>query len=206
MRGVVNRRDRLIDVIACIAHFAMDDFYNGDVNPPPPQFEDMVQAAYIVACFVAQNTPKGEEGVDTEYAMTRMQMTHRMPYEDRRELASRFIHEFWPKGEPQARRTSPTRDALMVKLEEAYQMAKALPLPEAAKPVSAEPTEERHRELAYAEWRKLIYEQHGSCIFAPQPLENGHTRHFAIQNKRVVGKYDTENRISTVLVYPKEKS
>lgn len=83
-------------------------------------------------------------------------------------------------------------------------MAKALPLEPAAKPVSTEPTEERHRDIPYQDWRRMIFDKHGGCIFAPQPLENGYTRYFAIQNKRVVGKFDTETKLCTVLTYPKE--
>ncbi len=215
MKLRVNKRERLIDIIACIADFALDDF----TESHEIQFEDVAQAAYILACFVAQNTPKGEEGVDTEYAMSRMEMRTRMSYDDRLGIARSFVNEFWPKGgpkgepkgepkgDPQTPRGEISCGELLVKLQEAYGLAKAINDKPAAKAVSSQPTVEQHRDMPYSAWRKLIHQRIGGpIIYAPQLLENGQTRHYAIQKNRVIGKYETETSLATLWLYPEEKT
>lgn len=78
--------DTLAEILAQIVHFARDDYQQG-VMPD----ESAWNAAYIAACFTAQHTLGGEEGVDTEHAYKALQVTEDVPYAARVGLAKAFI-------------------------------------------------------------------------------------------------------------------
>lgn len=82
----------LAAIIAQIVHFAHDDYTGNDSVVLPES--NAWSIAYVVACFVAQHTVNGDDGVDTEYPWKTMKITERMPYDDRLVLACEVIAAF----------------------------------------------------------------------------------------------------------------
>lgn len=54
----------------------------------------LYHAAYLIACFIANHTRKGEEGVDADYVESKLKLTKLMPDEDRLVLVGELIGEF----------------------------------------------------------------------------------------------------------------
>lgn len=84
----------LATIIAQIVHFSRDD-YTGSPTMPASISQDVLwNIAYVVACFLAQHTRKGDVGVDTETAYVGMEVTADMPYSARLALAERLVREW----------------------------------------------------------------------------------------------------------------
>ena len=81
--------DTLAEVIAQVVHFSMDDFSGSSDNEYPEQVAWNV--SYQVACFLAQHTLHGGNGVETDVAMDLLQVGKFMPYIERVELARKAI-------------------------------------------------------------------------------------------------------------------
>lgn len=79
----------LSDVIAQLVQFARDDYQMGIM----PQ-ECMWNIGYIVSCMLAQHTPEGDSGVDTEIGYMGMAVDKDMPYTERLALAKALVVEW----------------------------------------------------------------------------------------------------------------
>lgn len=74
-------------VIAQCVHFAWNDYANDGPLP-----EDVVwTVSYQVACYLAQHTPEGEHGVDTETGLRSLKVDEDMPYAERLALAEQVV-------------------------------------------------------------------------------------------------------------------
>lgn len=81
-------RATLAETVAQVVHFARDDYRPPDSTMP----DDVVwNVSYICACFLAQHTVEGGDGVETEYPWTLLQVTTDMEYEARLKLAESAI-------------------------------------------------------------------------------------------------------------------
>lgn len=83
----------LAEIIAQIITFAYSDYYQGDGASELPE-DIQWHISYIVACFLAQHTPKGDDGCCTETAMDVMQVCTYMTYNERLELAKVVVEKF----------------------------------------------------------------------------------------------------------------
>ena len=79
----------LAAIIAQIVHFAHDDYSGNDsvVLPEPNAWS----IAYVVACFVANHTVDGDQGVDTGEPWEVLKVAERMTYDERLVLACELI-------------------------------------------------------------------------------------------------------------------
>jgi len=82
-------RGALAIVIAQVVHFTLDDYAG---NPIPEAVE--WNAAYISACFIAQHTVDGHEGVETEGPWKALQTMKHIPFSERLALAERLVEEW----------------------------------------------------------------------------------------------------------------
>lgn len=84
--------DSLAEIIAQIVDFSWDDY-----NPIIPEnvYPDNVgwNIAYVCACFLAQHTVEGHNGVDTEYAYNGLSVDSFMSYKERLKLAKKIINQ-----------------------------------------------------------------------------------------------------------------
>lgn len=74
---------------AQLVEFVHDDYQSEPETPDPCVWS----AAYVVACFLAQHTPRGAAGVDTETALIGLQINRRMPFAARLALAEQLVRE-----------------------------------------------------------------------------------------------------------------
>lgn len=83
----------LAPLLAQIIHFSRDDYSFGEVDDDCP--EDVVRnASYICACFLAQHTRLGDEGVDTECPYVSLRAGISMPFDERLRLAEKLVKSF----------------------------------------------------------------------------------------------------------------
>lgn len=79
----------LAEVLAQIAQFSISDY-----DPIPVPDEVQRNCAYVCACFLAQHTKDGVEGVETDVAMDLLKIGQSMSYGNRVLHAKRAIEEF----------------------------------------------------------------------------------------------------------------
>lgn len=80
----------LAQILAQIVHFGQDDYQQKTAIPEDTAWN----LAYTCSCFLAQHTPRGQEGVDTEAAYVGLKATERMPYADRLALATALVAQW----------------------------------------------------------------------------------------------------------------
>lgn len=80
----------LADTLAQLVQFAWDDFGPDGVLPEGSQWT----VAYQVACFTAQHTAQGGDGVETETGLTGLRVDERMAYPARLALARAHVAAF----------------------------------------------------------------------------------------------------------------
>ena len=79
----------LAEILAQIAHFSTDDS-----EEDGPVSAIAYNTAMICACFLAQHTDDGIDGVEIETAFDLLRCNEAMPYEERLELAKKAVAEF----------------------------------------------------------------------------------------------------------------
>lgn len=84
-------KDSLAQIMAQVVEFGRED-YKGSTSVIPDNIEWNI--AYQAACFLAQYTVGGDDGVDTEVAYYGLEVNKDMPYEDRLKLAYKLIEEW----------------------------------------------------------------------------------------------------------------
>ena len=77
-------------VLANLVHFAWDDYR--PVGSPSEDVQRII--GYQCACFVAQYTVDGEDGVETDVGMDMMKVDTYMDKSSRVQLARRFVKAF----------------------------------------------------------------------------------------------------------------
>lgn len=100
---------KLAEVIAQIAHFAVDNERQQlpgttrvgliwmklkEPHRKNEAWKFLSSAAYIIACFIAQNTKRGHLGVDMGVPFERLEMWRLMPLRERFKLALTLIKNF----------------------------------------------------------------------------------------------------------------
>ena len=83
----------LATIIANIVEYSRNDYY--PIEPETVYPEDVVwNCAYICACFIAQNTVHGQDGVDREIPLNMLKIDQHMSMEERVKLALALVEEF----------------------------------------------------------------------------------------------------------------
>ena len=81
----------LAEILAQIVQFSRDNFTGVDsIYPEDVKYD----CGYICACFLAQHTPNGNQGVETEAAIKLLKIDDALSYSDRLKLARKAIKEF----------------------------------------------------------------------------------------------------------------
>lgn len=80
----------LAPVLAQIVQFAHDYFFSLEEDFPETE---IYTVAHICACFIAQHTPLGANGVDMEVPLAALRISERMPYSERLALAVVLVEE-----------------------------------------------------------------------------------------------------------------
>jgi len=80
----------LAPVLAQIVQFAHDDFSALEEDFPESAAYNV---AHICACFIAQHTPLGDNGVDMEVPLAALRISERMSYGERLTLAVALVEE-----------------------------------------------------------------------------------------------------------------
>lgn len=79
------------EIVAQIVHFAHDDYSGEDSVVLPKDIQ--WSTAYVVACFLAQHTVNGHNGVDTAWVHTSLYIDVRLSYPARVIHANKLITE-----------------------------------------------------------------------------------------------------------------
>lgn len=92
--------ETLAETLAQIVHFAHDDYSeeSGSVVLPEPA---RWTVAYIVACFTAQHTINGDNGVGTEEGLKGLCVDQRMTYAQRLEKAREHVATWGGPNNPE---------------------------------------------------------------------------------------------------------
>lgn len=85
--------DTLAGILAQIVHFARDD-YNSQQSETEIPHEVLWNVAYTCACFTAQHTEQGGEGVDTEHAFNVLLLDKDISYAERVRCAHKLVEMF----------------------------------------------------------------------------------------------------------------
>lgn len=92
-------KKNLIETIACMCHYATEHTDGWEVDGTP-DFEDLFQCtSYTVACFLAQNTKYGSEGVEWYVIMGSLCERPVKTIEEWRVIASNLV-EYFSKEHP----------------------------------------------------------------------------------------------------------
>lgn len=81
--------DSLAYTLAKLVDFAWDDY-----KPNAPDENIQRSLGYQCACFVAQYTVDGKDGVETEVGISEMATEYNVPFADRLKMAYNFISLF----------------------------------------------------------------------------------------------------------------
>ena len=83
--------ETLAPVLAQVVQFARDDYTGPDSVLP----EAVIwSAAYVCACFLAQHTVQGNEGVDTGNPFEALRIPKEMSYAERLKLAEQLVQSW----------------------------------------------------------------------------------------------------------------
>lgn len=81
------------EIMAQIVQFSYSDYYDG-VHKTTLPYEVRWNVAFIIACFLAQHTVQGGDGVDPEIGYDGMQVDVHLSYGERVDLAKKLIEDF----------------------------------------------------------------------------------------------------------------
>lgn len=83
----------LAAIITNIVQYSRSDYY--PIEPDTVYPEDVAwNCAYICACFLAQNTVHGSDGVDRETPLNALKIDKDMSTDERMKLALALVEEF----------------------------------------------------------------------------------------------------------------
>ena len=85
---------QLAKVLADIVQYSRNDYFDGKSEDSYPEDTVGWNCAYVCACFLANNTKYGNNGVDTEFPFTQLQIDKSMSYESRLALAEDAVKFF----------------------------------------------------------------------------------------------------------------
>lgn len=83
----------LPEVLARVVEFSRNDYFNGTRTVDYPD-DVACNAAFVCACFIAQCTKNGHDGVDMETPYAALAMDKDMPYKARVALAAALVADF----------------------------------------------------------------------------------------------------------------
>ena len=89
MKSEYPRLNPVANILAQIVQFSQDDYHEKSYPD-----EQAWGVAYICACFLAQHTSHGNEGVDTEIPYVALKIGKRMPFDKRLKLAQKLVKEW----------------------------------------------------------------------------------------------------------------
>ena len=79
------------EIVAQIVHFAHDDYSGEDSVILPLDMQWSI--AYVAACFLAQHTVDGHNGVETDWVHTCLRLNTRLSYSARLAHANKLVTE-----------------------------------------------------------------------------------------------------------------
>jgi hypothetical protein len=83
-------KKELVRIITDICQYAIDNF----PDPIMPIYGEIITTSHVISCFISQNTKFGDEGVESDVPLGRLEMDKHMGRKERKKLVENLI-EAW---------------------------------------------------------------------------------------------------------------